>query len=64
MEKVKKVTEEAQKYHISELIIQSRAIFRVNPEVVRGAVHGAAGDEFTIDEVRGLIKAFLERKVV
>jgi len=56
---------EAPKYPISELIAQSKAIFGVNPEVVAGAVHGidVTGDEFTVDEVKGLIEAFLKRKV-
>lgn len=58
--------DETQKYPIGELIAQSRAIFGVNPEVVVGAVQGidVAGNEFTVDEVKALIKVFLERKVV
>jgi hypothetical protein len=56
--------DDAQKYPIGELIAQSKAIFGVNPEVVVGAVYQGRADEYSVDEVKGLIKAFLERKVI
>jgi len=61
--KGEKQPEEAPKYHINELIAQSQAVFGVKPEVVVGAVYGCSGNELTVDEVKVLIKAFLERKV-
>lgn len=58
------MTEEVQKYPISELIAQSKEIFGVNPEVVVGATYQGGTDEYSVDEVKALIKAFLERKVI
>lgn len=51
------------KYHKQELIANAQAIFKVNPEVVVGALHGNDAKEFTVSEVREAVKSFLERKV-
>jgi len=51
------------KYPRGELIAYAPAIFKVNPEVVVGALHGNTAEELTVSEVRQAVQNFLERKV-
>lgn len=51
------------KYPREELIANAQAIFKVNPEVVVGALHGNTAEELTVSEVRQAVQNFLERKV-
>ena len=50
-------------YSRTELREKSLQLFGVQPEVFDGALHGNAKQEFTVAEVKGLIRGFLERKV-
>ncbi|WP_084665619.1 hypothetical protein [Thermanaeromonas toyohensis] len=58
-----KATETNPKYSREELISNAEVLFGVKPEVLAGALYGNDRKEFTIDEMRQLIKAFLERRV-
>lgn len=50
-------------YPKEELIADARRIFKVNPEVVAGALaHRAMGSEIGVNEARGAIRAWLRKK--
>jgi hypothetical protein len=59
----KKETVQAPKYSRDEFLANAEALLGVKPEVVAGALHGNNQAEFTVEEMRKLIKSFLERKV-
>lgn len=59
----KETTAAAPKYPREELLANAEALFGVKREVVAGALHGNDQAEFTMDEMRKLIDAFLRRRV-
>ena len=50
-------------YPRTELRENSLNLFGVQAEVFDGALHGNVKQEFTVAEVKGFIRGFLERKV-
>lgn len=50
-------------YSRAELRENSLQLFGVQPEVFDGALYGNVKQEFTVAEVKGFIRGFLERKV-
>lgn len=54
---------EQSKYPKEELLVNAEALFGVKREVLLAAIIGDQRTEFAVDEVKGLIKSFLERKV-
>ncbi|NPV90112.1 MAG: hypothetical protein HPY50_04960 [Firmicutes bacterium] len=55
--------EQVQVYPVEELKQHSKVLFGVNPEVMAGALHSSDKKEFAVEELRELIKTFLQRKV-
>jgi hypothetical protein len=55
--------EKPPKYSVDELAASSKNLFGVMPETVRGALARETKKEFTVDEVRKRVDAFLNRKV-
>ncbi|MCM3626875.1 hypothetical protein M3194_05810 [Paenibacillus glycanilyticus] len=51
------------RYSAQSLRRNARELFRVNPEVVDGALYGTSAQELTIAEAQTLIKAYLQREV-
>ena len=50
-------------YPRGELLAKAEALFGVKPEVVQGALYGDVRAEFTLEEVKGMIKSFLKRRI-
>lgn len=50
-------------YEAERLIDEAHDFFGEAPHVVAGALHGTHKKNFTLDEVKGLIKAFKRRPV-
>lgn len=50
-------------YPREELLAKAEALFGVKPEVVHGALHGDVRAEFPLEEVKGMIKSFLKRRI-
>lgn len=51
------------RYSAESLRRNARELFRVNPEVVDGALYGTSAQELTVTEAHALIKAYLQREV-
>ncbi|GMK44020.1 MULTISPECIES: hypothetical protein [Paenibacillus] len=51
------------RYTAESLRRNARELFRVNPEVVDGALYGTSAHELTIAEAQALIKAYMQREV-
>lgn len=52
-----------QSYSLAELKENAMTIFGVQPEVIAGALHGNAKQEFKVSELKGLVTKFLKKKV-
>ncbi|WKV08198.1 hypothetical protein Q2T46_11735 [Thermoanaerobacterium sp. CMT5567-10] len=50
-------------YNIQDILENSKALFKCNREVVKGAIYGIDKKEFTVKEVQDLIQKFLKRGV-
>lgn len=50
-------------YSLAELKANATAIFKVQPEVIDGALYNNTKQEFTVAELQALIDKFLKRKV-
>lgn len=50
-------------YALAELKANAMAIFKVQPEVIDGALYNSTKQEFTVAELQALIDKFLKRKV-
>lgn len=62
--KVAQDSQEAPRFPRQELMEHSLELFGVRREVIAGALHGNNQETFTVEELRRMIKAFLERKVI
>lgn len=51
------------RYTLAELTAHAKERFSVRPEVIAGAMYGAAGELFTVAEVQEQIKHFMKAKV-
>lgn len=51
------------RYSAASLRRNAMHLFRVNPEIVDGALYGAEGKDYSITEAQSLITAYLQREV-
>ena len=55
-------TASAPSYSVQEFKQNSMELFGVHPEVIDGALHGGdVTQEYTVDEMKAKVKAFLEK---
>jgi len=55
--------ERTERYMRNDLRAQSESLFNVKPEIIDGALSGYDQDQFSVDELQGLIDTFLNRTV-